>query len=45
VIPETPVRVEYSLTDKGRGLDEVIRAVSGWAERWEAVAEAAKSAS
>jgi DNA-binding HxlR family transcriptional regulator len=44
VIPETPVRVEYSLTDKGRSLDEVIRAVSGWAERWEAVAEAAKSA-
>ena len=44
VIPETPVRVEYSLTDKGRGLDQVIRAVSGWAERWEAVPEAAKSA-
>jgi DNA-binding HxlR family transcriptional regulator len=35
VIPETPVRVEYSLTEKGLGLDTVIRAVSGWAERWE----------
>ena len=34
VIPETPVRIEYSLTDKGRALDEVIRAVSGWADRW-----------
>ena len=44
VIPETPVRVEYSLTDKGRGLDEVIRAVSGWADRWEApTAEPVKS--
>ncbi len=35
VIPDTPVRVEYSLTDKGRDLEAVIGAVSGWAERWE----------
>ena len=36
VIPDTPVRVEYSLTAKGRELESVIVAVSGWAERWEA---------
>src|SRR3972149_9437117 len=34
VIPETPVRVEYHLTDKGRALWSVIEAVSGWAEEW-----------
>ena len=34
VIPETPVRVEYHLTEKGRALWSVIEAVSGWAEEW-----------
>jgi len=34
VLAETPVRVEYSLTDKGRDLNSVMIAVSGWAERW-----------
>ena len=34
VIPETPVRVEYHLTEKGRALESVIEAVSGWAEEW-----------
>ena len=34
VIPETPVRIEYHLTDKGRALESVIEAVSGWAEEW-----------
>ena len=42
VLPETPVRVEYALTAKGRDLDSVIGAVSGWAERWEAVEAASK---
>jgi DNA-binding HxlR family transcriptional regulator len=35
VIPETPVRVEYTLTEKGRDLHVVIQAVAAWAERWE----------
>lgn len=35
VIPDTPVRVEYSLTAKGRDLQAVIQAVSRWAETWE----------
>jgi DNA-binding HxlR family transcriptional regulator len=34
VIPETPVRIEYHLTEKGRALSSVIEAVSGWAEEW-----------
>ena len=34
VVPETPVRVEYSLTKKGRALAEAIEAISKWADRW-----------
>jgi DNA-binding HxlR family transcriptional regulator len=34
VIPETPVRVEYSLSDRGRALEPTIRALSEWAEEW-----------
>ncbi|HEX8030373.1 MAG TPA: helix-turn-helix domain-containing protein [Vicinamibacterales bacterium] len=33
VIPETPVRVEYSLTRKGRALVEAIDSISDWAEK------------
>lgn len=34
VFAETPVRVEYHLTEKGQALIEVIQSVSAWAERW-----------
>jgi DNA-binding HxlR family transcriptional regulator len=34
VIPDTPVRVEYELSDKGRALDEAFCAIARWAERW-----------
>jgi DNA-binding HxlR family transcriptional regulator len=34
VIPESPVRVEYSLTEKGRALESVVRALAVWAEAW-----------
>ena len=34
VVPETPVRVEYSLTKKGRALAEAIEEISKWADRW-----------
>lgn len=34
VIPETPVRIEYHLTEKGRALGSVIEAVSAWADSW-----------
>lgn len=31
---ETPVRIEYHLTEMGRDLSNVTEAVSCWAERW-----------
>src|ERR1700756_1215517 len=34
VLPETPVRVEYALTKKGRGLASVIDAMADWAHKW-----------
>ena len=34
VVPETPVRVEYELTEKGRALEQALCAVGRWAERW-----------
>jgi DNA-binding HxlR family transcriptional regulator len=34
VIPETPVRVEYSLTRKGKALAEPIGAIADWAEKY-----------
>jgi DNA-binding HxlR family transcriptional regulator len=34
VVPETPVRVAYELTDKGRALNVVVDALGDWADRW-----------
>ena len=34
VIDETPVRVEYSLTDKGRALEPVVKQLKSWARDW-----------
>ena len=34
VIPDTPVRVEYELTTKGRELQNALREIGSWAERW-----------
>jgi DNA-binding HxlR family transcriptional regulator len=34
VIPDTPVRVEYALSAKGRGLASTIEAISVWAEKY-----------
>jgi DNA-binding HxlR family transcriptional regulator len=34
VIPETPVRVEYALTTKGRELKPALDALGTWAERY-----------
>jgi DNA-binding HxlR family transcriptional regulator len=35
VTPETPVRIEYCLTEKGLALHEVVQALSDWAQRWQ----------
>jgi DNA-binding HxlR family transcriptional regulator len=36
VVPSTPVRVEYHLTDKGRALSAVVRDMAAWADEWAA---------
>jgi DNA-binding HxlR family transcriptional regulator len=35
VDPTIPVRIEYSLTEKGRDLQAVLDALQQWADRWE----------
>ncbi|HEY0780294.1 MAG TPA: helix-turn-helix domain-containing protein [Gemmatirosa sp.] len=44
VVPETPVRVEYGLTSKGRALEAVVEAVSHWADAWHVRAERPRAA-
>jgi DNA-binding HxlR family transcriptional regulator len=34
VIDATPVRVEYTLTEKGRALEPAVRALKDWAQTW-----------
>jgi DNA-binding HxlR family transcriptional regulator len=34
VVPETPVRVEYSLSRKGRALRPAIDAIADWSHNW-----------
>ncbi|EHC5294662.1 helix-turn-helix transcriptional regulator [Listeria monocytogenes serotype 1/2a] len=34
VYPETPVRIEYELTEKGKALQEVMLEVQCWADKW-----------
>src|SRR4051812_3631518 len=34
VVPETPVRVEYELTKKGRALASAIDSIRDWAHKW-----------
>lgn len=35
VYPETPVRIEYVLTEKGKALEPVMEAIERWAQTWE----------
>ncbi|WLV25367.1 helix-turn-helix domain-containing protein [Aciduricibacillus chroicocephali] len=34
VIPETPVVIEYSLTEKGRSMEPIIRDIEKWSQLW-----------
>ncbi|ENK1243929.1 helix-turn-helix transcriptional regulator [Clostridium botulinum] len=34
VYPETPVRIEYELTEKGADLQTVMDKIQKWAEKW-----------
>ena len=45
VFPEMPVRVEYSLTRKGRALASAFEAIGEWAHKWDAPEADAAAAS
>ena len=34
VYPETPVRIEYSLTEKGLALEPIIKEIENWSQTW-----------
>jgi len=34
VIPKTPVIIEYSLTEKGRAIEPIIRDIENWSRQW-----------
>jgi len=34
VYPETPVRIEYSLTDKGQSLKPLMDEIENWSQQW-----------
>lgn len=34
VIPETPVRIEYSLTEKGLAFEPLMQAIETWGQKW-----------
>ena len=34
VFPETPVRIEYSLTKKGLALEPIIKEIEKWSQTW-----------
>ncbi|MGG1678647.1 winged helix-turn-helix transcriptional regulator [Neobacillus sp. NRS-1170] len=34
VFPETPVRIEYSLTEKGQALQPIIKEIEKWSQTW-----------
>lgn len=34
VFPETPVRIEYSLTEKGIALEPLMREMEKWSQHW-----------
>lgn len=34
VYPETPVRIEYSLTEKGMAMEPVLREMEKWSQEW-----------
>ena len=34
VFPEVPIRVVYSLTDKGHALEHTVRSIESWSKQW-----------
>ncbi|WP_099354988.1 winged helix-turn-helix transcriptional regulator [Fredinandcohnia onubensis] len=34
VIPETPVIIEYSLTERGQSIEPILREIEKWSQEW-----------
>lgn len=34
VIPETPVIIEYSLTEKGHNMEPILKEIEKWSQEW-----------
>lgn len=34
VIPDTPVIIEYSLTEKGRSMEPILTSIETWSKEW-----------
>lgn len=34
IYPETPIRIEYELTEKGKSLEPLMKAVESWSQKW-----------
>jgi len=34
VYPETPVRIEYSLSEKGKSLTPIMNEIENWSQKW-----------
>lgn len=34
IYPETPVRIEYSLTDKGLAFEPILKNIEHWSQSW-----------
>lgn len=43
VFPETPVRIEYSLTEKGLALEKIIKEIENWSQTWLPIEEVDKT--
>ena len=39
VYPETPVRIEYSLTEKGKSLTPIMKEIEEWSKEWVSIEE------
>jgi DNA-binding HxlR family transcriptional regulator len=41
VFPETPVRIQYSLTEKGYALEPIVKEIEKWSQAWVQLEESA----
>jgi DNA-binding HxlR family transcriptional regulator len=34
IYPETPIRIEYELTEKGKSLESLMKEIESWSQKW-----------